>query len=726
MMKYIKPAVIILLLFCFREVTFCQKQTSVTDYITGKFLKYCKEVPWEEIFVHTDREEYIAGEDLWFNIYLIDRQNSRLSENSKIAYFELLNQVNQPVVQKRIRIDNGSGPGQVIIPDTLSPGTYILRTYTNWMKNFLPDNCFQKEINIYNAISHKAFKKRVSNSESLRKAPLEEDPKETTSGGFSMRIDNKRADSLVIILFADRSFRAVNSDICYMFIQTQGVINRASPVRITGEVTKVSLPGDILPPGINHVTIFDLMRKPVAERFVYTPDREDHLLSVRLPDSCNTRSKVIIELDLNQELVSSLNENNLSLSVAPKTGNVALMDIKQYLIMGSEFGIVPLKEISGLKISEIPADTLDRYLLNLRSRWIDWKAILSDNLPSFQYKIEKENHYIAGKLIDLNLNNADSGTFLFLSIPDKEAVFQYARTDEEGNYSFSVPIDDELKDLIIQPLEISKNFSVKIESSFSEKYAGYNSFTSIADLEMPDYISKQSVNYQVNRIYESSSRTIAAPVTILSPKPKRFYGKPDIELVMDDYIKLPVMSEVFFELLPGVFLKTRRSVYEITIADPVTSIEYDKPPVLFVDGVIIDNPAIIAEIDPETVERIDVVKERYIVGDFIFYGLVNVITRAGDYSFVSLPDYAVRFPYRVTEPVYSFISPDYSTPEKKQSRIPDFRNTLYWNPSLKPDKEGKVRVEFWTSDYKSDIEINIQGISGDGKVISFKKIIKVE
>ena len=35
-------------------------------------------------------------------------------------------------------------------------------------------------------------------------------------------------------------------------------------------------------------------------------------------------------------------------------------------------------------------------------------------------------------------------------------------------------------------------------------------------------------------------------------KPVRFYGQPDIELVLSDYISLPVMNEIFFELLPGV------------------------------------------------------------------------------------------------------------------------------------------------------------------------------
>jgi len=86
----------------------------------------------------------------------------------------------------------------------------------------------------------------------------------------------------------------------------------------------------------------------------------------------------------------------------------------------------------------------------------------------------------------------------------------------------------------------------------------------------------------------------------------------------------------------------------------------------------------------------------------------------------------MRIPYRVLDPVNSFVSPDYSTSDMKNSRIPDFRNTLYWNPSLKPDKTGKARVDFWTGDFVSDFEVNIQGISNDGKPVSVKKIIHVK
>jgi len=46
--------------------------------------------------------------------------------------------------------------------------------------------------------------------------------------------------------------------------------------------------------------------------------------------------------------------------------------------------------------------------------------------------------------------------------------------------------------------------------------------------------------------------------------------------------------------------------------------------------------------------------------------------------------------------------------EEKQD--PGFQKyTFYWNPSIKPDKEGKAGVEFWTSDFVTDYEGKYSG-----------------
>jgi hypothetical protein len=186
------------------------------------------------------------------------------------------------------------------------------------------------------------------------------------------------------------------------------------------------------------------------------------------------------------------------------------------------------------------------------------------------------------------------------------------------------------------------------------------------------------------------------------------------------------MKEVFFELLPRVSLKKKNSGYEILIADRINDSRYELLPDLFLDGVKIGDPSIIANLDPAIVEKIDIVKEEYFVGRYSFSGILNVITKSADFSDVSLPDYMIRLPYRVVEPVRSFVSPVYSSNDMKNSTIPDFRNTLFWNPSVKPGKEGYVKIEFWTSDVVSDYIINVQGITAEGKLISVRKYFSVE
>ena len=160
MIKKLKPTFLFLIHILFLQGVNGQVQTNMTELLSNKFVRYTASNPREEIYIHTDRNEYLAGEDMWFNAYLLDRQRLKPSSKSKIAYVELLNPENRPVVQKMVWLDGGYGPGQFVIPDSLSTGTYTIRAYTNLMKNFLPDNCFIKNIHIYNAFSSKIFKAR--------------------------------------------------------------------------------------------------------------------------------------------------------------------------------------------------------------------------------------------------------------------------------------------------------------------------------------------------------------------------------------------------------------------------------------------------------------------------------------------------------------------------------------------------------------------------------------
>jgi hypothetical protein len=687
--------------------------------IKERFISYCRDVPREEIYLQTDREEFIAGEDLWFNIFLIDRQSNKLSDKSEIVYFELLNPDNMPVIRRRFRIENGSGPGQIILPDSLSSGKYTVRAYTNWMKNFLPANCFIQKINIYNALSSKNFIEKPDISSSITGKDNKDLNSTLANSGISVIAGN--SESSEIILKSTSDFRSASNSLCYVFIQTRGTLNYINTIRLQNDNAKLDILINTLPPGINQIVVFDFRGRLVAEKYLFTPEKSELPLKLNAPEDSKTRSLVKATVESGNGVISS----KLSISVTPESEYHYVQNLTDYMVFGTEFGTLP-EEFKTNSLNNLSQNVIDNFLATAKSNWIDWSEIAKGEIPSIKYKMEKGEHFIYGKLVNSSNAEPQPDEYIFMSTPGKTAVFQYARTDSSGNFNFRIPISGTAKDLIIQPEMVDKNNTIKIESSFSEEYNLTENRSDTLKRVIPGYISKWSVNYQVSKIFEISYFGEPYPEPGVITHPVRFYGKPDIELIMDDYIKLPVMEEVFFELLPGVFLKKKKSGYEMSVLDPVDKRVYNNPPLLMVDGVVVNDASVIAAIDPEKVERIDAVKEKYFVGDYLFYGLVNVITREAKFNAVTLPDYAIRMQYRVIEPLNTFKSPDYNMQEKNGARIPDFRNTVYWNPSIVTGEGGKSGFQFWTSDFKSDYVVNIQGVSADGKLISFKRVLKVK
>lgn len=66
-----------------------------------------------------------------------------------------------------------------------------------------------------------------------------------------------------------------------------------------------------------------------------------------------------------------------------------------------------------------------------------------------------------------------------------------------------------------------------------------------------------------------------------------------------------------------------------------------------------------------------------------------------------------------------FYHPIYDTPEKKANQLPDIRTTVYWNPKLSIDETGMTNVEFYTTDSPTSYNIEIEGVTTEGKVCRY-------
>ena len=368
---------------------------------------------------------------------------------------------------------------------------------------------------------------------------------------------------------------------------------------------------------------------------------------------------------------------------------------------------------------------IDNYLLTVKSNWILWKEVIKEKSSLIKYPKEKGFQYLSGYYKNSNTTETNFKKLLYVSMPGKIPVFKYSETDIENHFSFAIRDNEFSGEYIIQASEPDNNYSVQIESPFSPIHPESKMLIDSSREKLPEKIANLSVNYQVEKIYGISNLVDTNSSVQSKTSRVRFYGKPDQEVVMRDYISLPAMQEVFFELIPGVSIKTKKSKHGIFVQDPVTKNYFDTPPLLLVDGVVINDPAEIINLDPELVEKIDIIKDEYIVGDIIFSGIISVITKSGDFTSVSLPSNAIRISDKSRNYIKRFRSPDYSKSTGNNDRIPDFRNTLFWIDNIRPDSRGKIYISFPASDFASKFQINLQGASGN-RLFSVKRIIQVE
>lgn len=119
-----------------------------------KFESYSSKALQEKLFLHTDKDFYVAGEILWFKIYYADGAAHKPLQLSKIAYVEILNSAGKAEVQAKISLEPGQSKGSFYLPVTLNSGYYSIRAYTNWMKNFDAGYFFEKKITIVNTLKN--------------------------------------------------------------------------------------------------------------------------------------------------------------------------------------------------------------------------------------------------------------------------------------------------------------------------------------------------------------------------------------------------------------------------------------------------------------------------------------------------------------------------------------------------------------------------------------------
>ncbi|MEJ7646292.1 MAG: hypothetical protein WKF87_16975 [Chryseolinea sp.] len=177
-MKFRSRAVnllISILLLMFMAPGAAVAQQAVLDTLLKKFDAYRISEPSEKVYLHLDRSVYLTGETMWFKFYLVNGATHTLNDVSKVAYLEVVDTENRPVLQTKINMQGGYGHGSLFLPASIVTGSYTIRGYTSWMKNFSPNFFFHQGVSIVNTFRKLEMEKP--------KPPLKGDLKLFPEGG---------------------------------------------------------------------------------------------------------------------------------------------------------------------------------------------------------------------------------------------------------------------------------------------------------------------------------------------------------------------------------------------------------------------------------------------------------------------------------------------------------------------------------------------------------------
>ena len=121
-----------------------QKVTSISAYNTAR-------MP-EKIFIHTDKWNYNREDTIWFKAYVFDAVIAATAKTG-LMYIEIANADNKVISRNMVSLTGGMGFGSIVLkPERYAEGTFTLRAYTNWMRNFDEQYIFNRQFTIEGAL----------------------------------------------------------------------------------------------------------------------------------------------------------------------------------------------------------------------------------------------------------------------------------------------------------------------------------------------------------------------------------------------------------------------------------------------------------------------------------------------------------------------------------------------------------------------------------------------
>ncbi|MBB3697014.1 hypothetical protein KMW28_21780 [Flammeovirga yaeyamensis] len=124
-------------------------EQSPIEKLVAKINQQRKLLAKEVLYIHTDKPYYMAGESIYYKVYLREASRFLPQQLSKTVYVEWINPKSEIVSKQVIHLDKEHNHGDIKLSTELAQGEYLLRAYTNWMRNYGTDYFFEQKVNVF-------------------------------------------------------------------------------------------------------------------------------------------------------------------------------------------------------------------------------------------------------------------------------------------------------------------------------------------------------------------------------------------------------------------------------------------------------------------------------------------------------------------------------------------------------------------------------------------------
>ena len=550
--------------------------------------------------------------------------------------------------------------------------------------------------------------------------------------GINIIAGNSKPESIQIgLVVSDDYFTKVQNQPYYIFGQMNGHLIYGAQATMKNSSLTISVPTNELPNGIIQFTLVSPQGKALSERLVFYSHGENLNIEVK-SNKASYAQKEKVTLDINN-LTSKKDLATLSLSVVDES-KVPFDDHEENTILSSLLltsdlkGFVEKPNYYFDSSIENRAQALDALLMTQGFRRFSYDELIAEKYPQVNF-LPEQGINISGTL-RLNTGRPYPNGGLLMSIPAR-AYRKDTYTDKDGRFVFeNLNFSDSVKVTInARGNDNYRNLVINMDQSFYAAIDNENPYKANEILN----IDKQLVNYLDNSKNEYRTSILIDEVVVVGDRKvtrtsKEFsalsgLSMADHRIEADRLAGCNALTMCLNTVLTGVTYDNQTLKYYLTR-------NYNQgsriPIQFFLNGMPIDENTL-NSISPSEIEAIEIFNRDDLGTVSRLYnndGVVSIITKKEKPKGprMSLAQIEALLPKSNVVDLFplgyikerKFYTPKYESEQSKATN--DYRTTVYWNPDVKWDENGKATLDFYNADGNGKYKVVVEGMDSSGKV----------